>query len=137
MKKKYRLTIDISVDINEKVKVKGKPKLLGHIQQLLKAFLKNEKALQEYYTFYFPNMLLKGDCYDYLLEILKAKDVPNIVAALNLKNELTPDAEDFIETIYSTDDDIHIKADVCVQYRDLFADQFSEPEITVAEFKEI
>jgi hypothetical protein len=60
--------------------------------------------------------------------------MPEILDMLDLNEELTPGAADFIKTIFSPNDDTHIKDDACVQYRNLFTDQFSEPEITGAEF---
>lgn len=137
MKKEFILSIRISVDVNEKIRGKGKPKMLGYMQQLLDAFLKDEKAVLEYFKFYFPDLLLHGNCYDYLLELLKAKDVSEIVSGLELSGKLTSGALDFIETIYSTDADKHIKDEVCVRNHDLFTDQLSVPVITGVEFKGI
>lgn len=136
MKKEYTLTIKISVDVNDKVKDKdkesGNPKLVGYIQQLLSTISKNEDALRGYCTHYFTDLLLNGNCYDELFDLWGTKDMPEILDMLDLNKELTPDAADFIKTIFSPDDDTHIKDDVSVQYRDLFTDQFSEPIVTVA-----
>jgi hypothetical protein len=137
MKKRYRLTIDISVDVNEKVKGKGSPKLLGHIQQFLKTISKNENALRDYCTHYFTDLLLNGQCFEKLFDLWDTKDMPELLDILDLKNELTPDAADFSKMIYSKAKKKPISDDVCVKYKDLIADQFFMPEIIHAEKKDI
>ncbi len=137
MRKEYILTIKISVDVNEKVKGKGDPKLLGYIQQFLKTISKNENALRDYCTHYFTDLLLNGQCYEKLFDLWDTKDMPELLDILDLKNELTPDAADFIKMIYSGAKKKPVSDDVCVNYKDLIADQFSEPEIIHAEKKGI
>lgn len=136
MKKEYIFTIKISVDVNDKVKGKGDPKLLGYLQQLLTAFKKHNTAISEHIKFYFPDLVVNGNCYEEWLDILKAKDMPEIVSDEKIQKELTSDAAEFINAIHS-EGSTHIKDDISETYRDLFAEQFFMPKILHAEMKEI
>ncbi len=135
MKKNYRLIVDISVEVNEKVKGKGDPKRLGYIQQFLKTISKNEDALRDYCTHFFTDLLLNGQCYYELFDLWGTRDMPEILTIPDLKKELTPDASAFINLIHSTAEEKPISDDDCVMYKDLISDQFSIPKITAGESK--
>lgn len=137
MRKNYRLIVDISVDVNEKVKVKGKidPKRLGYIQQFLNTISKNEDILRDYCTHFFTDLLLNGQCYEELFDIWGTRDMPEIVTIPDIKKELTPDASAFINMIYSTAKKKTISDDDCAMYKILILDQILIPNITAGESK--
>lgn len=146
VEKNYSLRINFSAKIKKKIAGDFDEQTLNFMQQLIEAFLKNDNALREYFKQYFLDLLMNGDNFDTMSDLLDAKSTED--TAISISENLDSEAKAYIIKVYSKESGNIVKLfpgttgnelseDERVVLRDFISDQFQVSRIIDAQFIEI
>jgi hypothetical protein len=135
MEKKYRITLDITAQINEEIKGASSQQIRDYTREIIKCFLSDPTIYNTYYRVLLFEHYLPGNVWDEIGESLNLEELHE--KFLRLSRKVSPEVGNyFLELLYSKPED-PVEFNKNDQNMDLIYQHLNNLKVTHVDLREI